>query len=445
MNFGMKKIFILLTLLAALFPTSGSSATVPLTTRLKGYVLLQVQAHGEAWYVNPRDSRRYYLKDGAAAYAVMRSMGLGMSEATYALVRTNAATRARLKGMILLRVQAHGEAYYICPRNLTAYYLKDGTAAYAVMRSCGLGITDGDLSHIPIGSLASNQALTSPTNTLTPSSNGTVFSGCSIFPPDNPWNQDVSRLPLNPRSQTYINSIGAARTLHPDFGNDQAYGIPYNIVGRDQPKVTVNFEYADESDPGPYPIPTNPRQEAEGDGHILVLDKDACRLFELYAAHKTATGWTAGSGAIFDLNSNGLRPFGWTSADAAGLPVFPGLIRYEEVAQGEIKHAIRFTAPRTQNGYILPATHQAGSNDPSLPPMGLRVRLKANYDISTLTGQAKVIATAMKKYGLILADNGSSWYFQGTSDPRWNEVELNQLKKIPGSAFEAVDTGEIRK
>lgn len=178
---------------------------------------------------------------------------------------------------------------------------------------------------------------------------------------------------------------------------------------------------------------------------MLVVDEDACILYELFASARTANGWSGQSGAIWDLKSNKLRPEGWTSADAAGLPILPGLLRYDEVAAGAVNHAIRFTAPASQAGYIYPATHAAGKNNPSLPPMGLRVRLKADYDISKLTGQAKVIATAFKKYGMMLADNGSSWYFQGEKDPRWNDDELNQLKTIPGSAFEAVDTGEIHR
>jgi hypothetical protein len=267
-----------------------------------------------------------------------------------------------------------------------------------------------------------------------------------MFPADNPWNKDVSQLPLHSRSNIYINTIGTGGHLHPDFGETQTYGIPINVVPQNQPMVPVTYDaYGDESDPGPYPIPANAQIEASSDHHILVLQQGACKLYELFAAHNdpNSGGWIAASGAIWNLNSNALRPYGWTSADAAGLPILPGLVRYDEVAAGAINHAIRFTASRTQRGYILPATHFAGSNNADYPPMGLRVRMKASYDISGLTGQARIIATAMKKYGMILADNGSNWYFTGATDPGWNDDELNQLKSVPGSAFEAVDTGPV--
>lgn len=287
---------------------------------------------------------------------------------------------------------------------------------------------------------------TVPTTPPAPTGSAPVIAGCQIFPNDNPWNQRVDGLNVHAQSATFINSISATKGLHPDFGSNMEYGIPYNVVPGSQPKVPITWTaYGDESDPGPYPIPANAAREVPSDHHVLVLDSGACKLYELYNAEKNTSdnGWSADSGAIWDLKTNALRPFGWTSADAAGLPILPGLIRYEEVAAGEIRHAIRFTAPNTQKGYILPATHHAGKSNTAYPPMGLRVRLKANYDISGLTGQAKIIAQAMKTYGMMLADNGSSWFFQGASDPRWNDDELNQLKGIPGSAFEAVDTGAI--
>ncbi|MFA6161712.1 MAG: hypothetical protein WC766_06140 [Patescibacteria group bacterium] len=277
-----------------------------------------------------------------------------------------------------------------------------------------------------------------------------IVGSCQIFPTDNSWNQDVSKLPVNSMSAAYIASIGAARTLHPDFGGNGEYGIPFEVVSAGQAKVPINFTaYGDESDPGPYPIPANASVEggvsSDGDRHVLVVDKDACKLYELYRAFKTTSGWDADSGAVFNLTSNALRPEGWTSTDAAGLPIYPGLVKYDEVASGSINHAIRFTASRTQNGYIHPATHQAGINNADLPPMGLRVRLKASFDISKFTGQSRVILEAMKKYGMIVADNGSNWYFQGDTDPRWNDDNLNQLKSVPGSAFEALETGAIIK
>lgn len=270
-----------------------------------------------------------------------------------------------------------------------------------------------------------------------------TVNSCPVFPADNAWNKDISALPAHPNSQVYIKSIGLDARLHPDFGETITYGIPYNLVSETPKKVSVRFLYASESDVGPYPIPPNPRIESGGDKHLIVLDSATCTLYELYNASLVGNSWRADSGAIFDLRSNALRPDSWTSADAAGLPIYPGLVRYDEVASGQINHALRFTAPRTQNGYIHPATHQAGENNLALPPMGLRVRLKADYDISSFSPSAQVILTTMKKYGLILADNGSSWFVSGVSDRRWNDEYLNELKKVPGSAFEAVDTGKI--
>jgi hypothetical protein len=241
---------------------------------------------------------------------------------------------------------------------------------------------------------------------------------------------------------------GNSRFLHPDFGSNPYYGIPFVVVSATQPKVPVSFLYSDESDPGPYPIPPDAPIEggaaSTGDRHVLVIEKDSCTLYETWDSHYVGPGWNCGSGAAFDLGSDRLRPDYWTSADAAGLPILPGLVRYGEVAAGEIKHAIRFTVQSTQRGFIHPATHYASSNsDPAAPPMGLRVRLKAGYDISRFTGAARVILTAMKRYGMILADNGSDWYFTGASDTRWNDTDLNQLKSVPGSAFEVVVSGSI--
>lgn len=275
-----------------------------------------------------------------------------------------------------------------------------------------------------------------------------TVGSCGIFPADNPWNLDVSGYPVRADSATFIASIGLGAHLHPDFGSDPTYGIPITVVGAGQAKVPITFDaYGDESDPGPYPVPADARVEAGSDGHVLVLDKDGCRLYELYDARKDAagTGWTAASGAVFDLRSNALRPDTWTSADAAGLPIYPGLVKYDEVASGVIRHAIRFTASRTQDGFIHPATHEAGSSDAAYPPMGLRVRLKSTFDVSGYSGAARVILQAMKTYGMILADNGSNWFFTGETDTRWNDDDLNALKAVPGSAFEAVDTGPIIK
>ncbi len=280
---------------------------------------------------------------------------------------------------------------------------------------------------------------------------GPSVEGCPVFPADNPWNQDISAVPLHPRSDRIlarIQSIGG-NNLHPDFGENPNYGIPFVVVDAGQQLVPITYDaYGDESDPGPFPVPLDARVEGapgatSGDRHVIALQRETCELFELYVARQTGNGWTARSGARFDLRSNALRPLGWTSADAARLALFPGLVRYEEVAAGEIKHAIRVTMSQTQRGYILPATHFASnSTDPDLPPMGLRLRLRADADLSGVTGQALVIATAMQRYGVIVADNGSNWFFQGSHHPGWNDDDLNQLKDIPGTAFEVVDTGE---
>jgi hypothetical protein len=271
---------------------------------------------------------------------------------------------------------------------------------------------------------------------------------CPVFPASNPLNKDISHAPVDPSSARYIESIGAEIHLHADFGTPPSYGIPYTIVGPHQPKVPIHFtEYGEESNPGPYPVPSNAPVEGageEGDRHVLVLQQGTCKLYELYAAQRKGSGWDAGSGAVFNLRSNVLRPEGWTSADAAGLPIFPLLVRYPEVRAGRIDHALRVTVQRTQRGYIHPATHLAsGDSDPSLPPMGLRLRLKASFSLAGYHGEALVVLRALKRYGLIVADNGSSWYITGAPDPRWNNEDLDQLKHVPGSAFEAVRSGSI--
>ena len=279
---------------------------------------------------------------------------------------------------------------------------------------------------------------------------GTTTGGCKVFPANNPWNENISKLALSPLSDAYIASIGGGGFLHPDFGSNLTYGIPYAVVPRSQAKVPIHFTaYGSQSDKGPYPIPPGAPVEggagSSGDRHVLVLQAGACELYELYDAHPNPDGsWNAGSGAVFNLRSDKLRPDGWTSADAAGLPIFAGLIRYGEIQRGYINHAIRFTAPESQAGFIHPATHFASSSsNPDLPPMGLRLRLKASFDISHFPRVARIILRAMKTYGLILADNGSPWYFQGATDPRWNDNQLDTLKSVPGSAFEAVQTGPI--
>jgi hypothetical protein len=273
----------------------------------------------------------------------------------------------------------------------------------------------------------------------------TTVAGCPVFPTSNAFNQDVSKLPVSPRSDAYVRSIGLAARLHPDFAS-RTYGIPYKIVPRSQKKVPIRFTaYGAESDKGPYPIPRGAPVEGGSDRHVVVLQRGTCKLYELYDAHRTARGWAAGSGARFDLRTGRLRPKGWTSADAAGLPIFPGLARADEVVgRGVITHALRVTVPRTQKAYISPARHFASSDaDPDLPPMGLRLRLKASYDISRFHGQARVILTALRRYGMIVADNGSPWYITGAPDRRWDDDDLHTLNAVPGSAFEAVQTGPL--
>jgi hypothetical protein len=274
---------------------------------------------------------------------------------------------------------------------------------------------------------------------------------CPVFPARDALNQEIANVPASPRSAAYVASIGLSAHLHPDFGTNASYGIPYVIVRAAQRKVPIRFtEYGSESDPGPYPVPLNAPIEGagangQGDKHVLVAQEGTCKLFEMYDASRTASGWSAAAGAVFNLRSTALRPEGFTSADAAGLPIFPLLARYPEAHAGRIDHALRVTVPRTQRGYIHPATHFAsGSTDPSLPPMGLRLRLKASYDLSGFSGESLVILRALKRYGLIVADNGSPWFITGAPDARWHDADLEQLKRVPGSEFEAVESGPIR-
>jgi hypothetical protein len=270
---------------------------------------------------------------------------------------------------------------------------------------------------------------------------------CPVFPKTNPWNQRVDTLPVAGNSAEVISSIGAGTGLHADFGSGlwegAPIGIPITVVGRRQARSRVSFEYADESDRGPYPIPRTVKIEggrsSTGDRHALIVDRYACRLYELYALYPKGRGWRAGSGAIWSLRSNRLRPAGWTSADAAGLPILPGLARYDEVRRGVIDHALRFTVQRTRRTYVFPARHFASSsNDPSLPPMGLRVRLKASFDVSGYPRQARIVLVALKRYGMLVADNGSSWYITGAPDPHWSNEQLHTLGGVKGSDFEVI-------
>ncbi|HLG25316.1 MAG TPA: S-layer homology domain-containing protein, partial [Candidatus Gracilibacteria bacterium] len=298
--------------------------------------------------------------------------------------------------------------------------------------------------------LADNDSGTGGTSTGGSQGSGEapMVGNCSIFPADNAWNRDISGDPLDTNSANYISYIedlGGNQFLHADFGGGGEYGIPYIVVGADEPLIPIDFMWwPEQSDPGPYPIPGDAPVEGGSDAHVLAVEEDNCMLYELYAAEFSGGQWHAGSGAVFDLASNDLRPDGWTSADAAGLPILPGLVRYDEVLSGGINHAIRVTFSTTQRGYIHPATHFASDvTDPDAPPMGLRMRLKADYDISGFTGQTRVILEALKKYGLIVADNGSNWFITGSANVAWDDEDLNQLKTVPGSAFEVVASGEI--
>jgi hypothetical protein len=284
---------------------------------------------------------------------------------------------------------------------------------------------------------------------------GASLHGKRLFPLDNPWNEDISNSPVDPNSANLIRSIGIDDRLHPDFGtvyNGAPNGIPYIVVAGSQPLVPISFRsFGGESDPGPYPVPRDAPIEggpnSKGDRHVLVVDRDRWKLYEMFSATPVTNGasWIVGSGAIFDLKSNAMRPEGWTSADAAGLPIFPGLVRYDEVfEQREIKHALRFTVGRSRRAYVFPARHFAsGDPDPNLPPMGMRVRLKASFDISSYSAANQVILRALKKYGMFVADNGPGWFLSGAPDPRWSDDDLGLLKNIKGFNFEVVRMGPV--
>ena len=305
---------------------------------------------------------------------------------------------------------------------------------------------------IGAASFATNVIADSPDGTIPP-----TIGNCSIFPADNIWNTPVDTLPLDPNSAAYINTIGADAIVHADFGSGLwdggPIGIPLIEVAGSQPKVTIRFNpdgYADESDPGPYPVPTAAPIEggadSDGDRHVLVLEKENCVLYELYRAFPQTDGsWLVDSSARYDLNSHALRPDTWTSADAAGLPILPGLVRYDEVDSGEIRHAIRFTVPQTRRAYVWPARHFASSRTgENYPPMGQRFRLRADYDISGFSAPTQVILRALKTYGMILADNGSAWYISGAPDERWDNDVLHELDVVTGSDFEAVDVSSLQ-
>jgi len=307
------------------------------------------------------------------------------------------------------------------------------------------------VSAIALSFLIASLVASEPTISL---AQAPLLGGCQVFPGNNIWNVPVNNLPVDPNSNNYVNSIGLNTGMHADFGSGlwqgEPIGIPYVIVPAGQAKVNLNFGYSDESDPGPYPIPANAPIEggagSNGDRHVLVLEQGTCKLYETWSSYPQPNGsWQAGSGAVFDLNSNNLRPATWTSADAAGLPVLPGLVRRDEVVAGVINHALRFTIQRTRNSYIWPARHKASSDsNPNLPPMGQRFRLKANFDISSFPRDVQVILTALKTYGMFVADNGSNWYLSGAPDPTWDNNMLSQLGKVHGTDFEAINEAALQ-
>jgi hypothetical protein len=323
--------------------------------------------------------------------------------------------------------------------------IKSDTARFAALALAAIGLALAFASPAravgPYPDLGSCQVFPDPPASLSPRAPSLANQAA--------WNQDVSKAPRDPHSAAYISYIDShgGDHLHPDFGSPRPYGFPFAVVGSSQRQLPVHYTaYGDESDPGPFPIPGGAPVEggngSDGDRHVLAVDKSSCTLYELYRAFYSPAPkphWNADSGVAWDLDSTALRPDGWTSADAAGLPIFPGLIRYDEVAAGQLEHAIRVTLDSTRNAWLHPASHCAGdSSSAAAPPMGLRLRLKAGYGLGDFSGPARTIAEAMKRYGLIVADNGSNWFFSGSSDRRWDDENLNQLKAIPGSAFEVV-------
>jgi hypothetical protein len=303
---------------------------------------------------------------------------------------------------------------------------------------------------VAVAAVALAQAQAAPTSAGVQTLPGT---NCPVFPADNPWNQRVDRLPVAKDSAAVIAAIGVGNPVHPDFGTvygGAPNGIPYAVVTNHTKRVPISFQYASESDGHRYPLPRNVPIEggsrSSGDRHVIVVNRDTCTDYEVFAAypHNGGARWTAGSGAIFNLRSDKLRPAGWTSADAAGLPILAGLAMYGEAASGAIRHALRFTAPCTAPRYVYPARHEAGScHGAGAPPMGLRVRLKANVNISRLPRQARIVAQALKTYGMILADNGSPWFISGAPSPHWNDDALHQLDELSGRDFEVADTSSL--
>ncbi len=332
------------------------------------------------------------------------------------------------------------------------------TGSITTGSTTGSTTTGSSTTGTTTGSTTTGSTTGTTTGTTTGGSTGTPDLGANadlhgkqVFPSTDPWNTPIDTAPVDPNSANLISSVGLTTGLHPDFGanwNGGPFGIPYIVVSGTQAVVPMTFYYADESDPGPYPFPANAPVEggsnSSGDRHVIVIDRDHWMLYETFDSHYNGTGWDCGSGAIFNLTTDTIRPAGWTSADAAGLPIFPGLARYDEVSAGAINHALRFTVASMRKAYVAPARHWASSNTSvNLPPMGMRVRLKASFDISGFPPQAQVVLRALKKYGMIVADNGSNWYISGAPDARWNDTQLNTLKTVQGSNFEVVQMGTV--
>ena len=291
-------------------------------------------------------------------------------------------------------------------------------------------------------SSSSSTSTSSSTSSSTSAGSAPTASGCPVVTATSPWNVDISGVTVNAADQAYLATMNTGTHLHPDFGS--VYGIPYQYVNNAVTKSPVTFQYASESDVGPYPIPANPIIEQGSDAHLLMIQTDECKIYELYGTSKVGTAWHAGSGAIWGMKTNSTRTACWTSADAAGLPIFPGLARYEEAKAGAIHHALRFTMNSVQQAFTPPASHFAGTKTATnLPPFGLHLRLKASVNIGAATPQAKIVLTALHKYGMFLADIGSDWFIGGSPDPSWNDADLNYLKGLTGSDFEVLPHGAL--
>ncbi len=428
-----------------LFATGRTLNSDPTGLRKGTFSAYERSSSFKLGYLSPGELGDFFgieQRSGSAGYRTNLAFLAGSAGATGNLILYDQAGIQQAASALSLKASQWSQ------QNVAAWFANASIGPNArVEVQVTSGMLDGYASRVDNGT---GDAVVLPLARLTSRPGPPQISGCRIFPEDNPWNLDVSGYPVDLNSDNYIAHMnGLTKFLHADFGASLEWGIPYVVVPVTQPKVPMVFDYSEDSDSGPYPIPPDAPIEgtakSTGDRHVLVLDATHQLLYETWDSHYTGPSWHCGSGAIFDLTTNQLRPDYWTSADAAGLPILPGLIRYDEtVTQQEINHAVRFTVASTQRGFIHPATHFASSNtDPNAPPMGLRLRLKSSYDLSRFHGTAKVILTALKKYGMILADNGSDWFITGATDLRWDDEDLNQLKTVPGSVFEVVQTGSI--